>query len=348
MGHSAEWTEPGAYQVDPGVYRVPLPLPQDGLRAVNVYAIETGDDLVLVDGGWALEESRKLLESALRSIGHKVSDISRFLVTHIHRDHYTQAVAIRREFGSKVSLGIGEKPALDAISSPTFATRNPQLAQLRRAGAAELVEALERFSPEPPDLADWEYPDEWLTEETTLAVSGRDIQAVPTPGHTQGHVVFADLESRLLFAGDHVLPHITPSIGFEMAPAKLPLGDFLQSLARVRAMPDLRLLPAHGPVTESTHQRVDELGAHHDHRLEQCLRAAESGLETGYEVAEALPWTRRERRFADLNVFNQFLATTETVAHLDLLAARGDLRSEVQDGVIHYLPVLTDPGRSGS
>lgn len=46
-----EWMRPGAYEVAPGVHRIPLPLPNDGLRAVNVYAITDGDGLTLVDGG---------------------------------------------------------------------------------------------------------------------------------------------------------------------------------------------------------------------------------------------------------------------------------------------------------
>ena len=46
---AGDWTEPGLFTVAPGVHRIPLPLPNDGLRAVNVYAIESGDDLVLVD-----------------------------------------------------------------------------------------------------------------------------------------------------------------------------------------------------------------------------------------------------------------------------------------------------------
>src|ERR1019366_2426464 len=68
-GHDApDWTEPGLFTVAPGVHRIPLPLPNDGLRAVNVYAIESGDDLVLVDAGWALEGSADLLEAALARI----------------------------------------------------------------------------------------------------------------------------------------------------------------------------------------------------------------------------------------------------------------------------------------
>lgn len=38
---SGAWVEAGAFEVAPGVYRIPLPLPNDGLRAVNVYAVTT-------------------------------------------------------------------------------------------------------------------------------------------------------------------------------------------------------------------------------------------------------------------------------------------------------------------
>jgi hypothetical protein len=36
------WYERGAYEVRPGIFRIPLPLPNDELRAVNVYAIAEG------------------------------------------------------------------------------------------------------------------------------------------------------------------------------------------------------------------------------------------------------------------------------------------------------------------
>ena len=46
-----ERATPGVYPVAPGVHRVPLPLPTDGLRAVNVYVIEDDGGLVLIDSG---------------------------------------------------------------------------------------------------------------------------------------------------------------------------------------------------------------------------------------------------------------------------------------------------------
>ena len=339
MTEEADWTEPGAYRVADGVHRIPLPLPTDGLRAVNVYVLQTDDGLTLVDGGWAIEASRDQLETSLAQLGAKVRDITRFLVTHVHRDHYTQALTVRREFGSHVSLGLGDKATLDLVNAG-LRDGDPTVARLGRAGAPALGERWSRMvSGERPDATLWEYPDAWLSGDHTLEVGQRSLEAVATPGHTRGHYVFADLDGGLLFAGDHVLPTITPSIGFELAYAEQPLGDFLASLAKVRALPDLRLLPAHGPVTSSSHSRVDELVAHHDDRLALCLRAVEAGARTAHDAAARLPWTRHARDLADLDVFNAALAVMETLVHLDLLAAQGRVARTDEDGVLTYAPV---------
>src|SRR3954453_1985941 len=101
------WEQPGAHEVAPGVHRIPLPLPGDSLKAVNIYAISDGDQVVLIDGGWALEEAEALLATGLAPIGYELGDVREFLVTHLPRDHYTQAVALRRHPGGMVSVGEG-------------------------------------------------------------------------------------------------------------------------------------------------------------------------------------------------------------------------------------------------
>ena len=319
------WTEQGAWPVAPGVVRIPLPLPMDGLRAVNVYVIETDDGLVLVDGGWAVPESRDVFESSMKSAGYALSDIRRFLVTHLHRDHYTQAYVVGQEVGAPVSLGLGDKASMDLMHDESLRS-DPNLSRLEASGALALAEGWRAMMPKDrPPMDDYGMPDEWLDRDLTLDLGGRLVDAVATPGHTQGHYVFADTAHRLLFAGDHVLPTITPSIGFEPRWVEQPLRDFLESLAKVRALPDLRLLPAHGPVTESSHSRIDELAAHHDHRLQICLAAVAGGAGTAWEVAGEIPWTRHERRRDELGPFDAVLAAFETLAHLDLLAARGEL-----------------------
>jgi len=105
----------------------------------------------------------------------------------------------------------------------------------------------------------------------------------------------------------------------------MALSDYLGSLARTLALPDARLLPAHGPVTGSTHQRVHELLAHHDTRLAETLSAVQAGNATPFEVARAIKWTRRHREFTDLDLFAQIQAVNETAAHLEVLALRGQV-----------------------
>jgi glyoxylase-like metal-dependent hydrolase (beta-lactamase superfamily II) len=340
--HRDDWTTPGIFEVARGVHRVPLPLPNDGLRAVNVYVLEDPDGLVLVDAGWAVPEGRERLDHALASKGWTVHDITRFLVTHLHRDHLSMAVAIRRETGAPIALGAGEQPSLEQIASPDHRPLEPQLERLRSLGAAHLAErvlaARHQQSPDDdgPEQAAWSFPDQWLGNET-IDVAGRTLQIVETPGHTRGHVVFHDEEHTLLFAGDHVLPTITPSIGFEPVQSPNPLGDFLGSLAAVRQRPDATVLPAHGPVSDSVHRRVDELLEHHDRRLAQTEAAVRHGATTAAEAAARLRWTRRERTLDEMDLFNQMLAVAETGAHLILLEAQGRvIGTDDADGVRRY------------
>jgi glyoxylase-like metal-dependent hydrolase (beta-lactamase superfamily II) len=326
------WELPGAHEEAPGVFRIPLPLPGDHLKAVNVYAIVDGEQLVLIDGGWAMGDAQDLLTQSLDAIGFGLEHIREFLVTHVHRDHYTQAIAIRRAFGGSVSLGEGEKVTLDAMRTIDV---HPDIANLAAAGATALSEMLASWRGE-RDLTDWEYPDRWLTDHLELPLQKRTLHVIATPGHTRGHVVFQDAAAGVLFAGDHVLPHITPSIGIELVRPTSPLRDYLDSLRLMKTLPDAMLLPAHGPVVASTHARVDELLAHHDERLTATADAVAGGASTAFDVANVLGWTRRQRHFDELDEFNQIMAVNETVAHLQVLVERGWLSRTTVDGVLHY------------
>jgi len=53
-------------------------------------------------------------------------------------------------------------------------------------------------------------------------------------------------------------------------------------------------------------------------------------------VARRLTWTWREIAFADLDDFNQMLAVSETVAHLNVLVARGQAVAAREDGTDRY------------
>lgn len=331
---SRPWTDEGVFRTAPGVYRISLPLPNDYLHAVNVYAIEDSKGLTLVDPGVAEPESRQRLEAALDILDCGLPDVTRCLVTHIHYDHYSQAVSLQREIGTAVMLGRDEKSSVAALVDPSWRAFRAQFSLLRRYGAPDVVDAVVATDNDSQPTVG--FPDEWIDDGVNVEIGGRNLLAIHTPGHTRGHVVFVDSEDNLMFAGDHVLPEITPSIGFEPVPPPLPLGDYLRSLGKVRAMPDCRLLPAHGPVTQSAHDRIDELLAHHDRRLEAASSCVSQGAKTAAGVARRLTWTRGERKFNELSPFNQMLAVLETGAHLDLLVTRRRLSSVTMEGTLQY------------
>jgi len=333
------WTEPGVENLGGGVYRIPLPLPMDGLKAVNVYAITDPGGVDLIDAGIALVPARERLAAGLRQIGYELGDIRNFFVTHIHIDHYSLAIELRRTFRTVVSLGEQELANLLATREMVNGSRTRFFGAegLRRLGAMDLLKQLAEQNRQPPAITDWEDPDRWLADGTDLDLRTRTLRAIHTPGHTRGHVVFHDAAAKIMFAGDHVLPHITPSIGFEAAGNRSALSDYLSSLARTLALPDARLLPAHGPVTGSTHERVNELLAHHDLRLAETFIAVQAGQATPYEAAQAIKWTRRHQAFGDLDLFSQLQAVNETAAHLEVLVARGQVTHEVSaDGIDLY------------
>lgn len=333
------WAQPGVEGLGDGVFRIPLPLGSNALRAVNVYALVDDSGVDLIDGGDALVEARDQLEAGFRAIGCELGDIRNIFVTHYHKDHYTLAVELRRSLGTAIQLGEEERANLQASRDIISAKREPVLTVvLRRAGGNDLLKHFGLSAdPEQLKLEHWEDPDHWLADGADLATRARSLRAIHTPGHTRGHLIFRDAGNLTLFAGDHVLPHITPSVGFESADNRMALRDYLNSLQLLLTLPDTRLFPAHGPVRDSTHKRVLELLEHHDGRLAAAAAAIGAGAATGYEAAQKLRWTRREHRFTELVPMDQYLACAETTAHLEVLALRGDLvRNTSPDGADTY------------
>ncbi|HEX3716119.1 MAG TPA: MBL fold metallo-hydrolase [Trebonia sp.] len=341
------WAEPGVEDLGGGLYRIPLPLPGDALTAVNVYAMTGEHGVDLIDAGMALEQARERLSAALGGLGYGLPDIRNFFITHIHQDHYTLAVQLRTTLRGQITLGDGERANMDAIRDVAEGRADlgfiDMLSAMGAAGLAGKVRGIlgPRLADPMPKL-EWSDPDRWLPDGAVIDLPGRSLRAIHTPGHTSGHVVFHDEAAAMLFAGDHVLPHITPSIGFQPVITRRSLTQYLGSLRLMLALPDSRLLPAHGPVRESTHARVHQLLEHHETRLAQTLEAASAGPLTAFAAAAALPWTRRQRRLAELDPMNQLLATGETAAHLEVLVLRGQLaRERAADGIDYYRPAAS-------
>jgi glyoxylase-like metal-dependent hydrolase (beta-lactamase superfamily II) len=336
------WTQPGVFAVADGVHRLVLPLPGDGLKAVNVYVIEDGDGFALVDTGWRHPGLMDALTDGFAALGASLSELTTIICTHSHYDHYGLAAHLRSLSGAPVLLGELERVNLHvALDREQWdADRAARRAQLILHGAGGLADALARADFSFEEIQERGFaspPDRWVADGEGISVGGRVLEARLTPGHSRGHLMFFDRAAGVLFAGDHVLPHITPSIGFEAFSDGHALEAFLTSLRASRDLPVEVVLPGHGPVFADLAGRVDELLAHHDRRLAACVEIlAVRGPSTAACVAECLTWTRHERAFDSLNLFNRMLATTETITHLELLTVRGDLTREQDGEVMRY------------
>ena len=344
MSPAPTWDDPGAVAVAEGVHRIPLPMPGDALRAINVYAIVDGDRIALIDAGCPHADASRALDVALASLGASVADVSKVIATHAHYDHYGLASRIRAESGAEVLLGARERGLLDvALSRATFERwvehRRRWLGQHGAGGILEHVERIERDQQFAAlhGAGRWEPPDRLVDAGDVVELVDRALEVHWTPGHTRGHVVFHDRDNKLLFAGDHVLPHITPSLGFEPFADGRALELFLVSLAAVRDLPVARVLPGHGPVFDDLAGRVDELLEHHRRRLANCVGViADNGAESAHAVASQLTWTSRDRLFTELDPFNRMLAVTETVTHLEWLVGTGRLTRGGADDSVEY------------
>src|SRR5919202_1520714 len=95
---------PPTEEVRPGLWSIPVPIPNNPLRYVLSYGFETGGGVVLVDPGWHAEAAYEALVAGLQQAGFSVQDVRGVLVTHVHPDHYGLAPRLRDETGAWVAL----------------------------------------------------------------------------------------------------------------------------------------------------------------------------------------------------------------------------------------------------
>ncbi len=95
---------PGVEKVRPGLWSIPVPLPNNSLRYVLVYVFETDRGPYLVDAGWNTDDAFGALQSGLEEAGCDIGDVQGVMVTHIHPDHYGLAGRIREASGAWISL----------------------------------------------------------------------------------------------------------------------------------------------------------------------------------------------------------------------------------------------------
>ncbi|MGY1435541.1 MBL fold metallo-hydrolase [Streptomyces reniochalinae] len=330
-----------------GIWSIPVPIPDNPLGHTLVYVIDTDAGPVLVDTGWDDPTSWQTLVDGLAACGTSVGSLHGVLVTHHHPDHHGLSARVREESGAWIAMHAADAAVVRrSRSSDKRQWLGYLVGKLTAAGAPEahtapLRAALADGSGGPLPGARAALPDREIEPNALLALEGRRLRAIWTPGHTPGHVCL-HLEERhpeqrpqpgeaatdhgggRLFSGDHLLPGISPHIGLYEDPDSDeitdPLGDYLDSLERIAGLAPAEVLPAHQYAFTGAGARVDELTSHHAERLTD-LRAllAEREL-TPWQLAESMRWNRP---WEQIPFGSRTIAVAEAEAHLRRLVKLG-------------------------
>ncbi len=335
---------PPVEEVRPGLWSVPVPIPINPLRYVLVYVLElSGGGVALVDAGWDTDEAWTALAEGLSALGASAGDVRAVVVTHIHPDHYGLAGRVREASGAWVGL----HPADAALLRERYVDVDGLIAAMR--GLLELsgvppstLPDLSEASMQVRAFVSMARPDVLLEDGALVDLPGWDLRTIWTPGHSPGHVCLYSEHRRILFSGDHVLPRITPNISFHSQQVPNPLGDYLDSLGRLRELAPGEVLPAHEYRFAGLSDRLDEIERHHGARLGEIEAAlVERPGSTAWQLTTSLAWSRP---WPEVPAFMRRAANGETLAHIVLLERRRRVRREPGVPARFYL----DDGFPGS
>ena len=316
-------------EVATGVFELRLPIPfEDGL--VNVFLFTDGDQVDLLDCGMNSEESVGIIRQAIKHLG--ASGVRRLMVTHIHPDHYGAAGAFAGEGLADLYIHRLEVPLVHPryveLEHLVKEVRNYLLVNGVPDEDAEVLSNSQRALSEVVKTAE---PSVQLDGAETVVMGLHRLRVEWTPGHSPGHICLYEPDGGLLFAGDHILPELSPNIGLHPQSTPDPLHDYLDGLKRMAAYRPKLVLPAHGRPFSGVEQRVETLLDHHKRRLDRVMEIAGDEEKSGWEVALEL-WGPRE------NLYEKRLALQEALAHLQALAVERRVSKSVTPSSVRWRP----------
>lgn len=335
-----------------------------GPGPTHVYLIE-GDALVMLDAGiptylakaffyhWrnqpmppevqalpADHSERELLEG-LRLAGYRPSDIDVLVISHGHLDHFMMAPTILARSDARVAAHVIDTPGMCnpwallhmvvSRQEQMRATGMPH-ADGSRERVREAVEG--RFGFDPGAFA--VKVDAPLLDDGPLTLNGSVVPGVEVrhiPGHTPGSIglLAGSQGGKALMCGDVLLFPITPH------PDELFV--YLKTLERLKDLEGVEIvLPAHGKAIHDLRARAEFLLLHHKKRLKKTYESCREPR-CVWDIA-AMP--RYFDTYVDPGKFN-FLAGSEALVHMEMLAMVNGLHRAHIDNSVHYFRNSGEP-----
>ncbi|HRP75120.1 MAG TPA: MBL fold metallo-hydrolase [Rhodocyclaceae bacterium] len=324
-------------EVAPGVLWMRMPLPF-ALDHINLWAIDDGDGWAVVDTGIRSEETT----ATWRCLFVNASDgrsISRVFVTHMHPDHIGMAGWLTRKFACRVWMTRTEYLSCRVLVSDTGREApDDAIAFYRRAGWGD--EAIEAYRARFGNFGKFIYtlPDSYrrIQDGEEILIGKHVWRVIVGRGHSPEHACLYCPDLKVLISGDQVLPRISSNVSvYPIEPDADPLADWAASLAKLeREVPDdVLVLPSHNECFRGLHARLRHLASSQMRTLDR-LRAALDQPRRAIDVFGAL-FSRPVSEASDSMLLN--LATGESIACLNHLVARGELRFNLDEaGVAWY------------
>lgn len=223
--------------ISPGVWNISLPFLGEE-QIIGSYLLSGGNDLVLIDPG--PESMIEPLLKSIREAGFDPEDVTHILATHVHLDHAGAAGALVRRL-PRAQVYVHSKGAphlLDTTKVVASATRIYGERMPILWGTIEAVPQDRLHVVEDGDI---------------LQVAGRRLEVHYTPGHAVHHVIFFDVHSGELFAGD-VAGVRLPGMDYIRPPTPPPDLDLEAWSASIdllkRLRPDVLYIGHFGPVKD--------------------------------------------------------------------------------------------------
>lgn len=319
--------------MDVSVRTITMPTPY-AVGPVNAYLIEA-EPLTLIDAGINTPESKAAMWAALQAAGHGPEAIERIIVTHAHPDHYGLIHEIQDVSEAVVYFPERE---IERVRDKQMLFEVGRL--LVEAGMPlDLLFRMDQERRKDPGRSRLRHDEvipirEGHTFDFAASTGDFTLMSLHMPGHTGGHMVFLDEATGTLFAGDQLLPDVSPNPLLEPSldepgERRRSLREYMHSLERMATLGLTVAYPGHGGIIEDPQSLIESTIEHHLKR-----KARIGGMLTTEGIT---PYQLAEQMYPNVSGYDIFLAVSEIVAHLDLVVDDGAATVEQRDGVTYYL-----------
>lgn len=333
--------QPGEpFEVASGVYwlRVPLPI---ALDHINLWILKDNDGWTLVDSGFDDPASKQVWEQVFKNF-LKPSEVKRIIITHYHPDHIGLASWLSLRCDCPILISRGEflhyRSILERKPNYFADNVNQYLCELGFDDAQK--RAYQKFfevDTKPAESRVQQSMCSYIADNNELQINGLTWRVIVGNGHSPEHACLYCEELNLLISGDQSIPRISSNVS--VLPSNRhddPLGDWLNSCEKLRDNVPLGtlILPSHQEPFVGNDKRMQNLLDDHNAQLNRLrLAISEGPLNAG--KARTVLFNR------ELNMIDTFLATGETLAHLNYLLHRNEIKSTHDDAGLVWFSATT-------